>query len=52
MCRNAEKYGEQYVKEFAAQMLKHLGMRVFVLTAHKDTKDVVAIAQQVYFHSF
>ncbi len=38
-------HGSQYVKEFARQMFRHLGMRVLVLSAHTDTKGTMCIAR-------
>ena len=43
--RMAEKYTQQYVKEFSEQMWKQLGIRVFVLTAHKDTAGTIDVSE-------
>jgi hypothetical protein len=49
--RMAEKYAQQYVKEFSEQMWKQLGIRVFVLTAHKDTAGTIDVAEYVSYCS-
>jgi hypothetical protein len=42
MCSAAEKYGRKFVKDFAADMRRELGMKVLVLTAHVDTQGIVS----------
>ncbi len=51
----AEKHAHAYLKQFAEQMWMQLGMRVFILTAHKDSLGSIDIAEcgssSVLFHS-
>jgi len=47
ICRAAERYGRRYVKEFATKMRRELGMKVLVLTAHIDTKEVISYSAYV-----
>lgn len=41
----AEKHADRYVKEFAKKMWTQLGIRVFVLTAHKDMSGTIDVAE-------
>jgi hypothetical protein len=41
----AEKHAHQYVKQFAQQMWRQLGMRVFVLSGHVDTLGTIDISE-------
>jgi hypothetical protein len=43
--REAEKKGGQYVKGFAEQMFKQLGMRIWVLSTHLDEKGTICVSQ-------
>ena len=47
----AEKHADAYMKQFAEQMWMQLGMRVFILTAHKDTLGAIDIAEFVWSYS-
>jgi hypothetical protein len=42
--RNATKHAVKYIKDFAEQMHRNLGMRVFVLSAFQDTSGNVLVS--------
>jgi hypothetical protein len=41
----AEKHAHNYVKQFAQQMWMQLGLKVFILSAHKDSLGTIDIAE-------
>ena len=45
--RMAETHAGQYVKEFAQQMYRQLGMRVLVMSAHHDTQGLLSLSRWV-----
>jgi hypothetical protein len=38
----ADKNGGRYIKEFADQMERQLGMKMVIMTAHVDSSEVIS----------
>jgi hypothetical protein len=43
--RDADKLGQKAIKAFAQDMFKHLGMRVWVMSAHVNQKEHVCVSK-------
>jgi len=40
----AEKHGQQWIKDFASNMERQLGMKIVVLSGHLDMNRTVSLA--------